>query len=157
MVEYTPPPEDLSRLNPIQRYMQKGQLDKQDYVYLFIIVAIYFMARPKIEEFFKWWMGQKDLKEGEQARTEYMHSRAKVGPNVIRGTESTVLETIPEVSGDTATGTNMDKKGKVMNRKTKEKSGAEKLLDWEDEPERKPTEGDKSDIVAWLDRWSNEE
>ncbi|OAL37429.1 hypothetical protein AYO20_03278 [Fonsecaea nubica] len=156
MVEYTPAPEDLSRLNPIQRYMQKGQLDKQDYVYLILIVLVYFMARPKIEEFFKWWMGPKELQEGEQARIAYMQ-KAKVGPNVIRGTETRSLETIPEVSADTATGTNMDKKGKVVNRKTKDKSGTDKLLDWEDEPERKPTEGDKSDVVAWLDKWSNEE
>ncbi|OAP63561.1 hypothetical protein AYL99_02788 [Fonsecaea erecta] len=156
MVEYVPAPSDLSRLNPIQRYMQKGQLDKQDYFYLCLIVLIYFMARPKIEEFFKWWMSPKALREGEQARAEYMQ-KAKVGPNVIRGIESTSLETIPEVSVDTTSGTNVDKKGKVVNRKTKEKSGADKLLDWEDEPERKPTEGDKADIVAWLDKWSNEE
>ncbi|KIX98769.1 uncharacterized protein Z520_05230 [Fonsecaea multimorphosa CBS 102226] len=156
MVKYTPPPEDLSRLNPIQRYMQKGQLDKQDYVYLCLFVLVYFIFRPKIEEFFKWWMSPKGLQEGEEALAAYKQ-KAKVGPNVIRGTESRSLETIPEISADTATGTNMDKKGKVVNRKTKEKSGEEKLLDWEDEPERKPTEGDKSDIVAWLDKWSNEE
>ncbi|KIX01575.1 uncharacterized protein Z518_09301 [Rhinocladiella mackenziei CBS 650.93] len=157
MVNYTPPPEDLSRLNPIQRYMQKGSLDRQDYVWLFILVLAYFTARPYIQEMFKWWFNHDELKDGERARHEYLQSKAKVEPNIIRGTESQDPITIPEKSGDaTTTGSSLDKRDKAMNRKTKEKSVAEKLLDWDGEPERAPLEGDKSDVVAWLDKWSNE-
>lgn len=156
MVEYTPPPADLSRLNPIQRYMQKGQLERQDYVWLLIMVLAYFAARPYIQNLFKWWFNHDDLQEGEQVREEYLKSKAKVGPNAIRGTEADEPVSIPEKLEDTTTGSHVDKKGKVVNRKTKEKSGEEKLLDWDDEPERTPTEGDKSDVVTWLDKWSKE-
>ncbi|KIV85885.1 hypothetical protein PV11_01537 [Exophiala sideris] len=156
MVEYVAPPEDFSRLNPIQRYMQKGQLERQDYIWLILIVAAYFTARPYIQSFFKWWMGDDAMKEGEKAQEEYFKSKAKVGPNAIRGTETEDSTTIPEKSPG-ASGSSADKKGNVMNRKTNERTGEDQLLDWDDEPARKPAEGDKSDVVAWLDKWSNEQ
>lgn len=159
MVEYTPAPEDLSRLNPIQRYLQKGSLDRQDYVWLLILVFVYFTARPYIQELFKRFFNHDDLKEGERVRSEYMQSKAQVGPNAIRGTELQEPTAIPEKSGDITTGSSLDKIGNVVNRKAKDKSEADELLDWDDVPlaSRKPTEGDKSDVVAWLDKWSNEE
>lgn len=156
MVEYVPPPEDFSRLNPVQRYLQKGHLDRQDYIWLILFVLAYFTARPYIQEFFKWWMGNDAIKEGAQVREEYYKSKAKVGPNAIRGTDTEESTTIPE-TGSGASGSAVDKKGNVVNRKTKEKTGEDQLLDWDDEPARKPTEGDKSDVVAWLDKWSNEQ
>ncbi|KAL6244486.1 hypothetical protein RBB50_008728 [Rhinocladiella similis] len=157
MVEYVPPPQDLSHLNPVQKYMQKGHLDRQDYIWLFIIVLAYFSARPYIQKFFKWWMGSEDQKEGEQVMTEYFDSKAKVGPNAIRGTENEEPSLIPEKIGDaSASGSNIDQKGGVVNRKAKGKSGEEQLLDWDDEPARQPAEGDKTDVVAWMDKWTND-
>ena len=158
MVEYTPAPEDLSRLNPIQRYMQKGSLDTQDYAWLFIAVLAYFTARPYIQELFKRFFSIGDVQEGERVRQDYVKSKAKVGPNSIRGNEVQELETIPESKEDIITsGTNVTTKGKVVNRKNKEKSEQEKLIDWDDEPERPAVEGDRADVVSWLDKWSKEE
>jgi len=154
MVDYAPPPEDLSQLNLIQRYMQKGSLDRQDYVWLLILVLAYFSARPYIQSVFKWWFSENDVKEGEQVREEYMRSKAKVGPNSIRGIET--QESIAETGETSTSGSNVDKKGKVTNRKIKEKSGEEELLDWDEEPARAPAEGDKADVVAWLDKWSKD-
>jgi len=157
MVKYAPPPEDLSRLNPIQRYFQKQELDSRDWAYLLIFVLAYFAARPLIQRGAKWFLASEDVTEGEQAQAEYLRSKAKVGPNAIRGTEPQEATAISERSGDTTTGSSVDKKGVVVNRKTKDKSGADLLLDWDDEPERKVTDGDGSDVVAWLDKWSNQE
>lgn len=135
--------------------MQKGSLDKQDYLYLFLFVLAYFTARPYIQELFKRWFNHDDMKEGEQIRSDYERSKAKVGPNSIRGTEPATA--IAELSGEAAaSGTNVENNGKAVNRKTKDKSEVDKLIDWDDEPERKPAEGDKSDVVAWLDKWSKE-
>lgn len=157
MVDYSPPPEDLSQLNPIQRYMQKGSLDRDDYVWLLILVLAYFSMRPTIQKVFKWWFSEKDVREGEQILNEYAQSKAKVGPNSIRGTESQDSTTIPTEIGETsASGSNVDKTGKVVNRKTRDTAGEAQLLDWDDEPARIPAEGDKTDVVAWLDKWSNE-
>ncbi|EHY59708.1 hypothetical protein HRR83_001018 [Exophiala dermatitidis] len=157
MVDYVPPPRDLSHLNAVQRYMQKGSLDKQDYIWLVLIVFAYFTARPYIQELFKRFFNHQDIEEGEKTRAEYIQSKAKVGPNSIRGTEAEESTTIVELSGDTkASGRNSEKKGKAVNRKTKEKSEVDKLLDWDDEPERKPVEGDKTDVATWLDKWADE-
>lgn len=159
MAKYTPPPEDLSRLNPIQRYMQKGELEGWDWVYLILLVLVYFAARPSIQRFVKWWLADEDLKEGEKAQAEFLRSKAKakVGPNAIRGTETQPTTALPNTSGDKATGSSLDNKSTVVNRKTKDKSGTDVLLDWDDQPERNPTEGDKNDVVAWMDKWANEE
>jgi len=164
MPQYTPPPESLDHLNAIQRYMQKGQLDKHDYVYLVIFVALYIHFRPQIESLFRRLLIGRDIKEGEQAQQVYAESKekAKVGPNAIRGKgeqSSTMGEPVAET---TASGVNTMIEGKVSNRKAKDQSGGkksetEKLMDWDDEPARKPAEGDKSDVTAWLDRWDKEE
>jgi hypothetical protein len=155
MVEYTPPPADLSHLNPIQRYMQKGQLEGTDWVYLFLFVAAYFAARPTIEKVIKYWMTGGDLKEGEQAQADYVRSKAKVGSNSIRGKQDPTMTSIPEASEDTTTGSSVNPDGNVTNRKAKD--ATKELLDWDDEPAREPTEGDKGDVVAWMNRWSNQE
>ncbi|EXJ88382.1 hypothetical protein A1O1_05312 [Capronia coronata CBS 617.96] len=156
MVEYVPPPEDLSHLNAIQRYMQKGTLDKQDYIWLILVVFAYFTARPYIQELFKRFFSPDEYKEGEQIREDYEQSKAKVGPNSIRGIESAESTAMTEPSGETMASGSSIGKGKVVNRKTKDKSEVDKLLDWDDEPPRKPSEGDKEDVVAWLDKWGDE-
>lgn len=161
MVEYAPVPENLHELNPIQRYMQKGSLDRQDYAYLFIFVLAYFAARPYIQKLAKWFFAPKELLEGEAAQKEYFDSKAKVSPNEIRGEKEEQPNSISETK-TAASGSNTDKKGNVVNRKSKaqvasQKTQEEQLLNWDDEPARKATEGDKSDIVAWLDRWDKEE
>ncbi|OCT49272.1 hypothetical protein CLCR_05222 [Cladophialophora carrionii] len=157
MVQYTPPPADLSHLNPIQRYMQKGELEGRDWAFLLIFVLAYLAARPAIQRGIKWWMADDELKEGERAQAEFLRSKAKVSPNTIRGNKSQEATTIPEGAGDTTTGSSLDHTGNVTNRKAKDRSQAEILLDWDDQPERRPTEGDKADVVTWMNRWSNEE
>jgi hypothetical protein len=137
--------------------MQKGSLDREDYGWLLLIVLAYFTGRPYIERFFKWWFYVAELQEGEEVRREYYESMAKVGPNSIRVNQAEEPNMISEASGDaSASGSKVDNKGQVTNRKTKDKSGVEKLMDWDDEPAREPTEGDKSDVVKWLDKWSDE-
>jgi len=159
MPKYTPPPPSLDHLNPIQRYMQKGALDKQDYVWLALFVLAYFTARPYIQRLFKWWFAEKDVIEGERAHQEYMQSKAKISPNSIRGSESAEPTSLPDTTADaTTSGSNVDKKGKVVNRKAKgpstaEKAEEDKLLDWDEEPARRPVEGDKSDVMTWLEKW----
>jgi len=155
MVQYTPPPADLSQLNPIQRYLQKGELDARDFAYLFIFVLAYLAARPAIQRGIKWWMEDEDLKAGERAQAEFL--KAKIDPNRIRAAKNREPASIPENSADTTTGSTVDKNGNVVNRKTKDKSGTDVLLDWDDLPETKPTGGDKADVVSWIDKWSNEE
>lgn len=160
MVEYVPPPADLSKLNPVQRYLQKGQLDRQDYIYLCLLVAIYFIARPAIQNFFAWFMGgSKEVEEGEKEREAYNERRARVSANAIRGGKDEPEDITSDPLEGTTSGANVKKgaNGEVSNRKTKgpkgEKSEADKLLDWDDEPPRAPVEGDKSEITKWLDHW----
>ncbi len=155
MVQYTPPPADLSHLNPIQKYLQKGQLDTRDLAYLFIFVLAYLAARPAIQRGIKWWMADEELLAGERVQEEFL--KAKIDPNSIRAAGSRQATSIPEISGDAATGISMDQNGKVVNRRTKEKSETDILLNWDDQPGRKPTEGDKGDVVSWMNRWVNEE
>jgi hypothetical protein len=159
MVQYTPPPEDLSHLNPIQRYMQKGQLEARDWAYLLIFVLAYLAARPTIQRGIKWYMADEDLREGERAQKEFLQSKAKakISPNSIRGTEKEPLASIPENAAETTTGSSLTSQGKVINRKDKQKPHSEVLLDWDDQPEQKQREGDKADVVAWMDKWANEE
>jgi hypothetical protein len=158
MPEYDPPPKDLTRLNPIQRYMQKGSLEKQDYAWLFILVLAYFTVRPYLQELAKRFFSP-DTVEGERIHQEYIQTKAKakIGPNAIRGTDHQELETIPESKEDvTTSGTQTTSKGKAINRKNKEKSLQDQLLDWDDEPARPAEEPGKADVVSWLDKWSKE-
>jgi len=137
--------------------MQKGQLEGRDWAYLFIFVLAYLAARPAIQRGVKWWLADDDLREGERAQAEYLHSKAKVSPNSIRGTETQEAAPIPEAAGDMTTGSSLDRQGSVVNRKEKDKSETEVLLNWDDQPPRKPAEGDTTDVVAWMNRWANEE
>ncbi|ETN37391.1 uncharacterized protein HMPREF1541_08382 [Cyphellophora europaea CBS 101466] len=161
MVEYTPPPEDLSRLNPIQRYMQKGQLDWNDYFYLVIIVFVYILARPAIHKFFSWVLGgSKEEQEGQEEREAYYKRRARIGPNAIRGGKDEPADIDLDMPAGKTSGANVSAEGAVSNRKTKgpkgEKSEADKLLDWDDEPVPAPAEGGKSDVMQWLNKWDKE-
>ena len=163
MVEYVPPPEDLSRLNPVQRYMQKGELDWHDYYWLVGIVLVYILARPAIQKFFSWFIGGGDQaeQEGVREREAYYQRRAKVGPNAIRGGKDEPADIAIGTAEGTASGASINDKGAVSNRKAKgpkgEKSEADKLLDWDDEPPRAPAEGDRSDVMQWLNKWDKEE
>jgi hypothetical protein len=160
MVQYSPPPVNLDRLNPIQRYMQKGSLDTRDYIYLAIFVLLYLAARPAIKKGAEWWLAPKDYREGQQAQKELLQARAraKIGANAIRDGK----ERPQELNEDTGTevqasGVDSQQTGQVQHRKTKQldlsKSEADKLLDWDDEPARPKQEGDKSDVVTWLNKW----
>ena len=158
MVQYAvPPPEDLSQLNPIQRYMQKGSLDRQDYVYLFIFVLGYIALRPAIKKGAGWLLGDKDFHEGQKAQQEH-EQRATIGANAIRGGKDEP-EGLPETGAvdAKASGRDSDSTGQVLNRKMRSqdssKPEADKLLDWDDEPARPKQEGDKSDVMTWLDKW----
>jgi hypothetical protein len=158
MVQYVPPPEDLSRLNPIQRYMQKGELEWNDYYWLFGLVFLYIMARPAIQRFFTTTLGRSAAEEeGAKEREAYYQRRAKVGPNAIRGGKDDALNMLSEDADVTASGASPASGGTVSNRKSKgTKSEADKLLDWDDEPSRTANEGDKSDVMQWLNKWDKD-
>ncbi|KPI45017.1 uncharacterized protein AB675_2570 [Cyphellophora attinorum] len=158
MVEYTPPPADLSRLNFVQRYMQKGSLDWSDYGYLILVVLAYLAVRPALQ---RWVIGKSEEEEqGVLERASYQERRAKVGANAIRGGKAEP-EDLLTADETTTSGANVTQssEGAVVNRKAKgvkfagPKSETEKLVDWDDEPGRTAVEGDKSDVMAWLDKW----
>ena len=160
MVEYSPPPTNLDQLNPIQRYMQKGSLDKQDYFYLVLFVLAYVALRPAIKKGAAWLLASEDFKQGQKAQKEYIQNKAKakIGVNAIRGGKDESEHLVDDGGIDvTASGIESRSTGQVLNRKTKAqdptKSEVDKLLDWDDEPPREKQEGDKSDVVAWLDKW----
>ena len=164
MVKYEQPkvPENLDQLNlnPIQRYIQKGSLEKQDYVYLFIFVLAYIALRPAIKKGAAWLLAPKDFHEGQEAQKEHAQNKAKakIGANAIRGGNDEPEELEDTVSKDVkASGVESGAVGQVLNRKTKgqdsNKSEVDKLIDWDDEPARGKQEGDKSDVMAWLDKW----
>ena len=129
----------------------------RDWAGLFILVLAYFTVRPYLVRGAKSWFRDDALKEGEQAQAEFLQSKAKIGPNTIRDTTASESTSIPERSGDTTTGSKVHTGGKVTNRRAKETTGTEEILNWDDQHERKPVEGDKGDVVAWMDKWSNEE
>ena len=161
MPKYTPPPPTLDHLNPIQRYMQKGSLDRQDYAWLVILVLAYVALRPYVQKFMKWLLAPKDVVEGDQALRDHFQEKAKVGANTIRGSKATDPESITvDSKAVTASGSNPATEGKVLNRKSKptitDKSEEEKLVDWDDEPLHEPVEGGKTDVMAWLDKWDKE-
>ncbi|RMZ83530.1 hypothetical protein DV737_g1600, partial [Chaetothyriales sp. CBS 132003] len=160
MVQYVPPPADLSGLNPIQRFMQRKST-LQDYFYLALFVLCYIVARPSIKKGAEWLLASPEYKEGVQKQKEYEQRmiRAKIGANDIRGQKKTPVQ-LPDSSGaeGEASGVQTAATGQVQNRKTKSpganKSEVDKLLDWDDEPARTKHKGDSSDVVAWLDKWS---
>lgn len=161
MVEYTPPPANLDALNPIQRYMQKGSLDQQDWLRLGAIILAYFVLRPYLQKAAKWWFSDGKLAEGEKAQKEYQERRAKVGANSIRiGKKDAdqIIEDFDESEDVVTSGSNVNDKGAVVNRKSKPqpvgKSMVEdELLDWKDEPARGTQDGDKGDVMEWLGKW----
>lgn len=157
MVEYGPRPDRLDRMNPIQRYMQKGSLDFQDYMWLLVLVLAYIVFRPYVKQGMKWLLAPKDVKEGDEFLKAH-YQKAKVDPNAIRGAKADPSRALPETdSSVAASGSAVGKEGQVSNRKIKSsnstKTEEEKLIDWDDEPAREHVEGEKSDIIAWLDRW----
>jgi hypothetical protein len=158
MVDYNPP-ADLSRLNPIQRYMHKGELEWTDYYWLIAIVFVYIMARPTLQNLFaRSFGGNAAESEGVGEREAYYERRAKVGPNAIRGERDDPIDITNDNAADvTTTGSVNKTNGAVSNRKGKgPKSEADKLLDWDGEPSRDTSEGDKTDVMQWLNKWDKE-
>lgn len=179
MVKYTPPPEDLSGLNPIQRYMQKGSLDWADWARLIALVVAYWFLRPHLERLAKKWFGEA-AREGEQETEAYRQRRAAaaVDANAIRSakptSDSKMLGQTPGnlETSTTSVSTNNQDVAEVKNRKKKskgvsfapEKSEIDKTLDWEDESEFDPRKGPvavaadeveaKGEIEQWLNKWS---
>lgn len=180
MVTYTPPPADLSQLNPIQRYMQKGSLDWSDWLRLGAIVLAYWFLRPYLQNGFRRLAGDA-VKEGEAEQEAYQQRRAAaaVGANEIRsGKKTSDGKTLGQLlnegvegfaNGATSSGaatTKADSKdAEVKSRKQRkgvsfapEKSEADKTLDWEDEsefdPRRKPVEGqEEAPVPGNIKEW----
>lgn len=155
MPDYIPPPASLDHLNPIQRYLQKGKLEFQDYMNLMLLVLAYFVLRPYIEAGMKKIFENKDVKEGEQAQKDYIESKIKpkVGANEIRGAKSAAI-----VSATGATGTDIASSNVPVNRKSKPMDEvpaptAEQLLEWSDIATTGSTEGAKADVATWVDNW----
>lgn len=162
MPQYSPPPPTLDHLNPIQRYMQKGQLDFADWLRLGVLVAAYFIARPYIHKAAKWWFGDEKMKEGEKAQLEYMQRRAEVDANEIRSGKKkgdTALDEIKDGQDVTTSGRRVAGDSTVVNRKTKPQPGKkpleEQLLDWDDEPLEQPKEIQQGDVSEWLNKWED--
>jgi len=158
--QYKPVQEDLSHLNPIQRYLHKGSLDWSDYGRLILIVIVYWFLRPYIEKTIRRWSGEA---QGEQEIDAYQQRReeAKVSANDIRSGRKkeeeggkTLGQILDEgVDGQlavAASGSGIVKEddSEVTNRKqpkkkkgvsfAAEKSSVEKTLDWEDDNEFDP-------------------
>jgi hypothetical protein len=155
MPDYVPPPASLDHLNPIQRYLQKGKLEFQDYMNLVILVLAYFVGRPYIEAGMKRIFENKDVKEGEQTQKDYIESKTKpkVGANEIRGAKSATIE---PATG--ATGADIASSNVAVNRKSKPidevpAPTAEQLLEWSDIATTGSTEGGKSDVATWVNNW----
>lgn len=155
MPEYVPPPASLDHLNPIQRYLQKGKLEFQDYMNLVLLVLAYFVLRPYIEAGMKRIFENKDLKEGEQAQRDYIESKTKpkVGANEIRGARTTTIEPTPGATGADVVPSNIP-----VSRKTKPTDEvppptAEQLLEWSDIVTTGSTEGGEADVATWVDNW----
>lgn len=155
MPNYVPPPATLDHLNFVQRYLQKGQLEFQDYVNLMLLVLAYFIGRPYIEAGMKKMFENKDIKEGEQAQKDYIDSKTKpkVGANEIRGAKTATIE---PTKG--ATGADIAPSNVPINRKSRPEDmvpdpTAEQLLDWSDITTTGSTEGGKADVATWVDNW----
>lgn len=169
MVQYVPPPQDLSKLNPIQRYMQKGSLDWSDWLRLIAVVAVYWLLRPYIQNFTRRTSGD-EVAQGEAEQEAYRQRReaAAVGANEIRSgkklSEGKTLgqlldegvdgfDTSAKSSGAATTSGANDTEVKSRKQKKKgvsfapEKTSVEKTMDWEDEsefdPRRKPVEAEE--------------
>jgi hypothetical protein len=152
MVQYAK--VDLTNANIVQRYMAKERLDFQDYMYLFAFVLLYFCARPSIQKAAKWWMSTEEQRQGEEAYEDFMRKQAT---RQIRDGVTANDVSILQNSNGVATGSNVDGSSEVSNRKVKDKSDTDEIMGWDREPARKPQAGDRSDIVAWMDRWTKEE
>ena len=157
MVEYSKPPP-LDKLNPVQRYLQKGELETGDWFKLALLVIVYLLLRPWIEHLFKAPFNADPRKTSQEAN-KGGKSKAKVSPNAIRGAvddtdEGAALEPYATTSGRDPT---MGSGAFVTRRGKGGTSGSQRmedtLLDWEDVPARKPVEGDKGDVVEWLGSW----
>lgn len=165
MVEYVPPPRDLSRLNPIQRYMQKGSLDWSDYGWLVALVLLYWFCRPALQRFFKTMAGP-EIQEGEEEQKAYEQRRAKaaVDANSIRsgkkqqqqdkgkslgqildeGTDGMMQDKATTSSAHVADTEAVSRRTEVKKKKkgvsfAPEKSAEERTLDWEDESQWDPS------------------
>lgn len=161
MPTYTPPPASLDHLNPLQRYLQKGSLDFQDYMHLFLLVLGYFVCRPYIDAGMKKFFKHKDLSEGEEIQKEYVESKLKpkVGANEIRGAKTTTLES---GAGTATSGADTKLANTPVSRKAKQpaeelgevpEQTAEQLLEWDDITTTGTTEGPKADVLTWIDKW----
>jgi Protein trafficking PGA2 len=157
MPQYVPPPASLDHLNPIQRYLQKGSLDFEDYMRLFLLVLAYFVLRPYIDAGMKRFFKHEDLSEGEEIQKEYIESKlkAKVGANEIRGAKTTAVGSSTETI---TSGADIKPTNTLVNRKAKETGEvpaptAEQLLEWSDITTTGATEGAKTDVLAWVDKW----
>jgi len=181
MVEYVPPPKDFSKLNPIQRYMQKGSLDFSDWLRLGAVVLAYWLLRPYFQTLAKKWF-ETAVEEGEEEQAAYQQRRAQAAiSNEIRSgkkskdpsgkTLGTLLEEgvdgLAESSGAKADSGAQAQEGEVKNRKQKkskgvsfapEKNEIDKTLDWEDEsefdPRRKPlTSQEQAEAGGDIKQW----
>ena len=161
MPQYTPPPPTLDHLNPVQRYLQKGSLEFQDYVNLLLLVLAYFFIRPYIDAGMKKFFANKDLSEGEEIQKEFAESKLKpkVGANEIRGAKTATIGSDAEI---TSSGAETKPANIPFNRKARQVEAqigevpaptAEQLLEWDDITTVGTTEGGKADVVSWVDKW----
>jgi hypothetical protein len=162
MVQYAPTPP-LDQMNPIQRYLHKGELEPWDWARLALIVIAYLLLRPSIEWLMRKYFDADPRKTSQDARRA-AKAKAKVSPNAIR---RAVLEAEEEDSSSpanaTASGTETTANDDMSGRRGKGKSAftaktfEQQLLDWDDMEEIQPLEGPPGDVSEWVKKWDGDE
>jgi len=157
MPEYAPTP-NLDNANPIQRYLHKGALEPRDWIALALIVICYVTLRPSIERLMQRYFDANPAKTSQDLWRAAKASKAKVSPNEIRGVQrQTKDEGEPSQTSVTASGKDVYSPDKIVLKRGKSEFTAktleQQLLDWDDVEARQPKEGDKGDVLEWIDKW----
>jgi hypothetical protein len=162
MVQYAPTPP-LDTMNPIQRYLHKGELEPWDWARLALIVIAYILLRPSIQWLMKKYFDADPLKTSQEAR-QAAKAKAKVSPNAIRGAAVEVEQEDPlSPANATASGTettaNDDMSGRIGKGKSAftAKTFEQQLMDWDDIQDIQSVEGPKGDVSEWVKRWDGDE
>lgn len=162
MAQYAPTPS-LEKMNPIQRYLHKGELEPWDWIRLALIVMSYFVLRPSIEAAMRWYFDADPGKTSQDARQKAKEekAKAKISPNDIRSarglSEKDVSTSAQDATASGRAGNGDDeivlrrpgKGGSEFSAKTLE----QQLLDWDDVDGIQPVEGPRGDITEWVKKW----
>ena len=164
MAQYAPTPR-LDKMNPIQKYLHKGELEPWDWARLALIVITYLLLRPSIEWLMKKYFDADPFKTSQDARqAAKAKTKAKVSPNAIRGAAVEEKQDEPlSPSNAIASGTETTANDIVSGRRGKGRSEftaktfEQQLLDWDDVQDIQPVEGPKGEVSDWVEKWNGDE